>query len=82
MDINNYVNRDWFKQFYSKSCPGWRHACGKTFTFEITDYVRGRRKGNLTADRQDDSLGHNIVNIKPLCATCNCDKSNFGSLQL
>ena len=72
ININNYVNRDWFKQFYSKPCPG----CGDTFSFDVIDHLRGRGKGNLTCDRIDNSLAHNIDNIQPLCITCNCNKSN------
>ena len=72
IDVDNYVNREWFKQYYSKSCPG----CGDTFTFEVTDHLRGRGKGNLTCDRLDNSRSHELDNIQPLCITCNCNKSN------
>jgi hypothetical protein len=72
IDVDNYVNREWFKQYYSKSCSG----CGDTFTFEVTDHLRGRGKGNLTCDRLDNSRSHELDNIQPLCITCNCNKSN------
>ena len=50
IDVNNYVNRDWFKRFYSRRCAGG-YCNGDTFRFEVTDYIRGKGKGNLTADR-------------------------------
>ena len=72
IDVDSYVKREWFKQYYSKSCPG----CGDTCTFEVTDHLRGRGKGNLTCDRLDNSGSHELENIQPLCITCNCNKSN------
>ena len=81
VDDENLVNKNWFKQYYGRSCPGWRDACGITFTFEITDISKGRGKGNLTADRIRDDQPHTLDNVQPLCIACNCNKSNSGTLQ-
>ena len=33
-------------------------------------------ESNLTADRLDNDLDHNLDNIVPFCVSCNCAKSN------
>ena len=65
----NYVTRDWLKSQFGKSCSG----CGDCLSFEM---VNNKIESNLTADRIDNELDHNLENIVPLCVSCNCAKSN------
>ena len=63
--------KNWFKQFYSRSCTGG-YCNGDTFRFEVVDYARGRGKGNLTADRiHNEFTGHNIDNVQHSTLTYN-----------
>ena len=67
---NNFITAHWLKAQFGKSCPG----CGDCLTFE----VKGTKvESNLTADRFDNDLDHNLENITPLCCTCNQRKSKW-----
>ena len=48
-----------------KSCSG----CGEALIYE-------RGVSNITAQRIDNTIGHEIDNIIPLCLFCNCALSN------
>ena len=64
-----YVNRDWFLRHLGTDCQN----CGMCMCWEI---VNNKIVSDLTADRIDNSKGHNLDNIQPLCKYCNCSKSN------
>ena len=67
---SNFITAHWLKDQFGKSCPG----CGDCLTFEIKG---GKVESNLTADRFDNDLDHNLENITPLCCTCNQRKSKW-----
>ena len=50
---------------FGKCCSG----CGDALVYE-------RGKSNLTANRIDNNVGHEIDNIVPYCYWCNCCLSN------
>jgi hypothetical protein len=62
---DNYVNTEWLLGCLGKSCS----ECGDALVYE-------RGMSNLTANRIDNSLGHEIDNIIPTCTYCNCALSN------
>ena len=61
----SYVTTAWLMGCLGKSCSD----CGDALVFE-------RGVSNLTAQRIDNSLAHQIDNIVPLCRWCNCAMSN------
>jgi hypothetical protein len=61
----NYVNTAWLLGCLGKSCS----ECSEPLTYE-----RGR--SNLTAQRIDNALGHELDNLVPMCISCNCALSN------
>jgi hypothetical protein len=60
-----YVTTEWLIGCLGKSCQ----ECGECLTYE-----RGR--SNLTANRIDNSIGHERDNVVPCCVFCNCALSN------
>ena len=70
INYRNFVTPQWLSGQFGKCCPG----CGDCFTFEIK---RGKVESNLTADRFDNDLDHNLDNITPLCCTCNQRKGKW-----
>jgi hypothetical protein len=64
----NYVTADWLKSQFGKTCQD----CGDCLRFDIKD---GKVESNLSADRCDNSEGHHLNNIVPLCVSCNQRKS-------
>ena len=62
-DVQNlcYVTVGWLTGCLGKSCSG----CGDALIYE-------RGKSNLTANRIDNTVGHEIDNAVPLCCWCNC----------
>jgi hypothetical protein len=48
---------------------------------QVLQWLRGcpvyeEGKSNLTANRIDNSVGHEIDNVVPMCCWCNCALSN------
>ena len=70
ISATNFITVQWLKDQFGKACPG----CGDCLAFEIKN---GRVESNLTADRFDNDLDHNLDNITPLCCTCNQRKSKW-----
>jgi hypothetical protein len=60
-----YVTREWLMGCLGKSCS----ECGDALVYE-------QGKSNLTAQRIDNSIGHQLDNIVPCCVFCNCALSN------
>jgi hypothetical protein len=60
-----YITREWLMGCLGKSCS----ECGECLTYE-----HGR--SNLTANRIDNNVGHELENIVPCCVFCNCALSN------
>jgi hypothetical protein len=64
---NNYVDVDWFM-----NCVGTN--CGVCNVSLEADIKFGTTTSNITAQRLDNSLDHNLNNIVPMCTNCNCSK--------
>jgi len=60
-----FVTVKWLMGCLGKSCSG----CGDALVYE-------KGKSNLTANRIDNSVGHEIDNVVPMCCWCNCALSN------
>ena len=60
-----FVTVAWLLGCLGKCCSG----CGDALVYE-------RGKSNLTANRIDNSVGHEIDNVVPMCCWCNCALSN------
>jgi hypothetical protein len=68
---DSYVTTDWLKQQFGKHCSD----CGDCLRYDV---IGGYKvNSNLTADRLDCSVCHNLNNIVPLCTTCNSRSSNW-----
>ena len=61
----NYITKEWLTDCLGKSCC----ECGDALIYE-----KGR--SNLTANRIDNSIGHELDNVVPCCVFCNCALSN------
>jgi hypothetical protein len=66
---NNYVTVDWLMKCINKPCDqcGCNLELKSAFTFPTS---------NITAQRLDNSLDHNLENIVPMCDVRNCALSN------
>jgi hypothetical protein len=62
---HNYVTTAWLLSCLGKSCSG----CGDALVYE-------RGKSNLTAQRIDNTVAHELDNVIPMCVFCNCALSN------
>ena len=67
---NNYITVDWLVDAFGKRCS----RCGCSFDFGVSTTYNVNC--DLTADRIDNAIGHELDNIKPMCVTCNTSKSN------
>jgi hypothetical protein len=65
----NYITIDWLKNAFGRPCG----SCGDCLTYHIDD---NRVESNLTAQRMDNVLSHELNNIVPMCRFCNCSMSN------
>ena len=61
-----FVTVAWLLGCLGKCCSG----CGDALVYE-------KGKSNLTANRIDNSVGHEIDNVVPMCCWCNCALSNL-----
>jgi ATP-dependent exoDNAse (exonuclease V) alpha subunit len=66
---DTYVNGEWLQ-----SCIGQK--CGRCQTGLYCEVDNGKIECNITAQRVDNSLCHNISNIIPYCEYCNVGQSN------
>lgn len=64
-----YIDREWLKGCFGKSC----NSCGDCMMYSIEDKIVS---SNLTAQRLDNTIGHEVDNIVPYCLYCNCAVSN------
>ena len=60
---SNYINIDWFFTNIKKHCG----SCGCDFSYSLD----GNISCDLTAQRLDNNLPHNLDNIIPMCVNCN-----------
>ena len=67
---DNYINVDWLVDAFGKRCS----RCGCSFDFGVSTTYNVNC--DLTADRIDNEIGHELDNITPMCITCNTSKSN------
>ena len=66
---DNCIIVEWLIESLAKSCI----SCGCTFSHKI---VFDSEKCNLTANRKDNNLGHELDNIEPMCDYCNSSLSD------
>ena len=66
---DNYITKKWLMNCFGGSCC----SCGCDFQFTIGP---NGVSSNLSAQRIDNTLGHEINNIIPYCVSCNCNQSN------
>jgi ribosomal protein S24E len=65
---DNYITVDWLKKQMGKKCAD----CDDCMYFDIDNNAIDC---NLTAERLDNSEGHHLNNIVPLCCSCNQKRS-------
>lgn len=77
---DNYIDFKWFKYnlfFINENNDGKNSYCPKCNIILDLDYdINNNITSNISADRIDNSKGHNKDNIKILCVDCNKKKSN------
>ena len=66
---DKYVDVDWFMDAVGCGCC----RCGCDFFIQ---FDTGNTNTNITADRIDSYLDHNLDNIQPMCRYCNACKSD------
>ena len=65
IDDSKYVNPSWFMKRVYSHCNNW----GCNFEFE---FKNGFLTSNMTAQRLDNSIGHESDNCEAWCKLCNC----------
>ena len=65
----NYITRELLKGYFGQMCT----HCGFCLGFEI---VNGQVLSEMTAQRLNNSIAHELDNVEPMCITCNCALSN------
>ena len=65
-----YITVDLLCNAIGKRCT----RCQDILSYEVSTTYNV--KCNLTADRIDNDIGHELDNITPMCVTCNTSKSN------
>ncbi len=63
------VNSSWLMSCVKKCC----FHCGATLSIDIADK---QVNSNISADRIDNLMGHNLNNIFMSCVACNCARGN------
>ena len=66
---DNYITVNWLKDNLGKCC----RECKSAFNISIRNCSV---ISDLTANRKDNDIGHELENIEPLCITCNASLSN------
>ena len=66
---DKYVTVDWLMKCINKPCC----ECGCNLELNLETCFPS---SNITAQRVDNSLSHNLDNIIPMCKICNCSLSN------
>ena len=69
---DNYITVDWLVDAFGRGCS----SCNVPFTYSVSKNYNVNFSCELTADRIDNAVGHELDNIVPMCYTCNCSKSN------
>ena len=69
IDENCYITPGWLLDCLGKSC----NSCGDCLTYDVEG---GRVESNVTAQRIDNDVGHEVSNCVPYCKFCNCCMSN------
>ena len=69
VDTDSYITAEWLKKAYGSSCGN----CGDCLTCTIKD---DKIESNLTAQRIDSEVAHQLDNIIPCRKWCNCALSN------
>ena len=70
------------KEFYVTAEELESYANGKCFscgTHLYLDFKEGNTISNITADRIDNDIAHQLDNIRPCCRSCNCSLSDKSS---
>ena len=77
---NNYIDVEWFinrLDMNFKDCPTFNSYCPDcNMAFELNFNENNDILSNISADRKDNSLGHNKSNIRLCCVKCNVKKGN------
>ena len=66
---DNYITAGWLKKACGSSCGD----CGDCLVYTIKD---NKVESNLTAQRIDNGVAHQLDNLIPYCKYCNCALSN------
>ena len=66
-----YITAEWLRNCIGRPC---HNSCGDCLTYERND--QGRIVSNITAQRLDNDLGHELENVVPMCMECNRQLSN------
>ena len=69
-NLDNYIHIIWLVKCFQKSCT----SCGTSFEAFLGSI--GNSRCNLTANRIDNDLSHELDNIEPMCVSCNSKLSN------
>ena len=67
---DNYVTVEWLRSCIGKKC----HNCPDILMYERND--RGNLVSNITAQRINNDLAHELDNVLPFCVECNRAMSN------
>ena len=70
IDPDTYVTVEWLEACCGKPC---QNSCGDCL---CACYWRGRVESNITAQRINNDMGHQIDNIVPFCMRCNVSLGN------
>ena len=63
-----FVNVEWLMNCINKCCGG----CGCEFSIDVDENNYFHVESDITAQRLDNALPHDINNIVPMCINCNC----------
>ena len=73
IENDNDITAECLKRAYGSSCGN----CGDCLTYTITD---NKVESNLTAQRLNNEVAHQLENVFPFCKFCNCVLSNRDDL--
>ena len=69
VDTDSYITADWLKKAYGSRCGNCDDCLSSTRKDNTIE-------SNLTAQRIDKRVAHQLDNIIPFCKYCNCASSN------